>query len=174
MFAKLLQRDKGFTLLELLIVSVIIGILAVIIVPGLASGPQRARDAQRKADVRGLKNALETYYNDQSSAAYPNVAGASAGARYLALCTSTFPTCTTGPLSGYITTLPQDAKNSSPFVYQYAQKDATSTSSQVIACLENSKESQTANTSTVGYNTQQTIAACSGTANQTYAVQTIN
>src|SRR5487761_1459799 len=66
---KLLNREGGFTLLELLIVIVIIGILAVLIIPNLASGPQRARDAQRKSDLRNLKTALETYYNDNS--AYP-------------------------------------------------------------------------------------------------------
>ena len=63
---KLLKKQSGFTLLELLIVIVIIGILALIIVPGLASGPKRARDAQRKSDLRAVKNALETYYNDNT------------------------------------------------------------------------------------------------------------
>src|SRR5476651_309107 len=66
MSQKLLKKQGGFTLLELLIVIVIIGILALIIVPGLASGPKRARDAQRKSDMRAVKNALETYFNDNN------------------------------------------------------------------------------------------------------------
>ena len=70
MSLKSLKKQGGFTLLELLIVIVIIGILALIIVPGLASGPKRARDAQRKSDLRAIKNALETYYNDNN--AYPS------------------------------------------------------------------------------------------------------
>jgi general secretion pathway protein G len=72
---KLLTRESGFTLLELLIVIVIIGILAVLIIPNLTSGPQRARDAQRKSDLRNMKTALETYFNDSNAYPSGNYAG---------------------------------------------------------------------------------------------------
>ncbi len=75
---KLLNRQDGFTLLELLIVIVIIGILAVLIIPNLTSGPQRARDAQRKSDLRNVKTALETYFNDSNAYPAGNYAGLAA------------------------------------------------------------------------------------------------
>jgi len=62
-----LRKQKGFTLLELLIVIVIIGILIALVLPNLISGPARARDSKRKADLRDIRNGLEQYYNDNSS-----------------------------------------------------------------------------------------------------------
>jgi type II secretion system protein G len=64
-----LHKQKGFTLLELLIVVVIIGILLLLVLPNLIAGPARARDARRKADLRSIKDGLEQYYNDNSN--YP-------------------------------------------------------------------------------------------------------
>lgn len=67
MLRKLLKRQGGFTLIELLIVIVIMGILVVIVV-GLVgrSAQMKARDAQRKADIREIQTALEQYFTDNS------------------------------------------------------------------------------------------------------------
>lgn len=61
---KLLKKQQGFTLLELVIVIVIIAILALIGFQALVDGPKRARDTQRKNDLRNIKTALETYFTD--------------------------------------------------------------------------------------------------------------
>lgn len=53
---------KGFTLIELLVVMAIIGILAGIVVVSVNPARARARDTKRKADLKTLQNALESYY----------------------------------------------------------------------------------------------------------------
>lgn len=70
---KVAYSQKGFTLIELLIVIAIIGILATIATVSLGSSQRRARDAQRKSDLKQVQNALEVYYN--SNNAYPGIAG---------------------------------------------------------------------------------------------------
>ncbi len=60
---------QGFTLIEILVVVAIIGILAGVVLVGLrGSGPQ-ARDSKRAADLSGVRNGLELYYN--KTGAYP-------------------------------------------------------------------------------------------------------
>ena len=95
---RLIKSHKGFTLLELLIVIVVVFVLAIIIVPNLVSGPARARDSQRKADLRTIKTALENYYNTNSS--YP----------------TSLQVLTEGSVP-FIKTLPTDPKTNTIYVY---------------------------------------------------------
>lgn len=97
-FLKNMRRGRGFTLVELLIVIVVVGILAILIIPSLASGPARARDSQRKADLRNLKTALESYFNDNN--AYP--------ANLAVLEQGSVP---------YIKTVPTDPKTKQSYIY---------------------------------------------------------
>ena len=59
-----MTSKKTFTLIEMLIVIVIIGILAAALVPRLQSVQARARDTKRKADIRTIYNANEVYKLD--------------------------------------------------------------------------------------------------------------
>lgn len=59
------KSRKGFTIVELLIVIVVIAILAAISLVAYNGVQQRARDSQRKADVAAIVKALELYYNDK-------------------------------------------------------------------------------------------------------------
>jgi len=63
------DKLKGFTLIELLVVIAIIAILAVVIILNLTQARKKARDAQRKDDMRSLTIAIESYYDDQNK--YP-------------------------------------------------------------------------------------------------------
>ena len=62
---------KSFTLIEMLIVIVIIGILAAALVPRLQDVQGRARDTKRKADLRTIYNANEIYLLDFGQYARP-------------------------------------------------------------------------------------------------------
>src|SRR3989344_8228057 len=70
MSSQKLTTRKGFTLIELLVVIAIIGILASVILVGVASFRGKGRDARRISDVHQLQNALELYFT--SNASYPD------------------------------------------------------------------------------------------------------
>lgn len=62
---------EGFTLIELLVVIAIIGGLSALLLPNFMGARERARDAQRKNDLRQIQKALELYKQDQSPPSYP-------------------------------------------------------------------------------------------------------
>lgn len=57
-------QQRGFTLLELLVVVVIISILGAVVVPNIMSKPEEARIAKAKHDIGALESALNIYKLD--------------------------------------------------------------------------------------------------------------
>ena len=55
------RRSAGFTLLEIMVVVIIIGVLAATIIPQFVSTTQDAKISAAKADVAQLENALERF-----------------------------------------------------------------------------------------------------------------
>ena len=64
--AKSIERksQKGFTLIEIMVVIVILGILAAMVVPRIMSRPEEARITKAKQDIRALETALDLYKLD--------------------------------------------------------------------------------------------------------------
>jgi general secretion pathway protein G len=69
-----LKKSRGFTIVELLIVIVVIGILAALVIVTYNGIQQKARNTERKTDIKALQGHLEAYWADQAK--YPTLAEA--------------------------------------------------------------------------------------------------
>ena len=65
-----LKNSKGFTLVELLIVVIILSVLAAVIIPQFGSSTADAKAATLDATLAEMRNAIERYYHDHT-AVYP-------------------------------------------------------------------------------------------------------
>lgn len=139
---------KGFTLIELLIVIAIIGVLMGLIAANLAGIRQRARDSQRKSDLRQIQSAVEIYRSDQGL--YPN-----------STIPGQFPTCGNAfqvVSTIYMQKIPCDPQTGSAYTYS-----SNASTYSLIACLENLNDSQKDTTNT---------APCTGgTTNWSYTLR---
>ncbi|NVM22470.1 MAG: prepilin-type N-terminal cleavage/methylation domain-containing protein [Desulfobacterales bacterium] len=63
------RNEKGFTLIELMIVIAIIGILAAIAIPNFIQYRKRAYNSAANADSKNLYTAAQAYYTDYPTGA---------------------------------------------------------------------------------------------------------
>lgn len=130
------KLKSGFTLVELLVVVSLIGVLSTLVIANLNSARERARDAERKSDLRNIQTALRLYYNDAGR--YP------AGTSTMTACgTGTSPSaCSYGSVwdrSGttYMNILPKDPLSpTQDYVYTYIDDD----NYVLRSCLENKSD----------------------------------
>jgi prepilin-type N-terminal cleavage/methylation domain-containing protein len=66
------KRNSGFTIVELLIVIVVIGILALLVITTYSGIQAKARNSKRSSDVATIQTQLEAYF--QNSGHYPSLA----------------------------------------------------------------------------------------------------
>lgn len=64
-----LKKQDGFTIIELLIVIVVIGILATLVIVAYSGIQQSARNEARKTDINAIQAQLEAYFTN--NATYP-------------------------------------------------------------------------------------------------------
>ncbi len=69
---KVKSNQRGFTIVELLIVIVVIGILAALVITTFTGIQQKARDTERTTDVKAIHGQVEAYYAQNGK--YPTLA----------------------------------------------------------------------------------------------------
>ena len=129
-----LKSKSAFTLIELLVVIAIIGMLSGLLVPNFMAARERARDSQRKNDLKQIQKALETYKQDQAIPVYPTQYPNSSGYQF----PGTGSTWTTGGVT-YMNKVPGDPKTVVPTPYYYVP-DNVNVNYTLCGCIENSAD----------------------------------
>lgn len=100
---RIIANNRGFTLIEIMVVVVILGILAAIVVPRLLNRPDQARVAKAKTDIKGLESSLGLFKLDNGF--YPST---EQGLRALVEKPTVGRIPTKFPDGGYLKKVPKD------------------------------------------------------------------
>jgi len=65
------KRNQGFTIVELLIVIVVIGILALLVITTYSGIQAKARNAKRQSDIKSVQTQLEAFFSQNGY--YPSL-----------------------------------------------------------------------------------------------------
>ncbi len=136
------KRNKGFTLVELLVVMSILGVLVTLVAGGFRSSQMRGRDAQRKSDLKGMANALEIFYSDYgrypSSDASGNILACPYSLAAASAC-SWGQSEMTDSKTTYFKVVPKDPDRNQRYYYRIADPPANQ-KFQIFARLENNQD----------------------------------
>lgn len=160
--------NKGFTLIEILVVVAIIGTLTGLVASSFVNYQAKARDARRKSDLTQIQRALELFYNDHGH--YPTdsagrIAGCGASSNSACAWGSEFRDQNS---TLYMDTIPDEKKTGYNYVYN---ADGNMLRYQIFARLENLQDPILDRD---GNGTADTYSQSCGSANCNYAVTSPN
>ena len=98
-----MKRASGFTLIEVMVVVVILGILASVVVPRIMDNPDKARVIKAQQDIRAIESALKLYKLDNFN--YPST---DQGLEALVTQPAGEPKANNWKSGGYLGMLPKD------------------------------------------------------------------
>jgi prepilin-type N-terminal cleavage/methylation domain-containing protein len=123
-------HKKGFTIIELLVVSAIIAVLALIVIVSYTESKKKSRDSRRVVDMNSISSALALYYDENKKYA-PDITGCDTSKGYSNDCNVTVLHDFVGNNWGtesnmlyaivpnYIDKLPVDPLNKDEYFYIY-------------------------------------------------------
>ncbi len=115
--SNLLKKEKGFTLIEIVLVLAIAGLLLVIVFLAVSGAQKSRRDTQRKNDLSRIAAQVESYASN-SSGLYPASSGAFAAQ--------------VGPGAPYALSNAKDPLSGNPYTYSGLVAPVGSTSAGVL------------------------------------------
>lgn len=113
------RAERGFTLIEIMVVVIILGVLGALVLPNVMSRPDHAKLTAARTDIQSISTALEIYRLDNGR--YPTT---SQGLDALVTRPTVAPLPRQWSAQGYLKSMPTDPWGSQ---YQYASPGNRST-----------------------------------------------
>lgn len=136
-----MNNKSGFTLVELMVSMIILGILVAMGIGTFTTTQKKSRDSKRKNDIRQISVSLEAYYNDIGHYPYAdgngNMMGCGLGAASVCWWGQVWSNTSTTPETIYMLVLPSDLMGGNNYFYT---SDASGTFFKIYALLENEKD----------------------------------
>lgn len=121
-------RRKGFTLVELLVVIVVLAVLAAIVLPKFMNSSMRSKESALKSDLKLLRNAVSLFQADTGK--YPNSLADLAETDKTKVKVAGGDTVSASDWHGpYIEDVPNDPVSGSAFTYDSSTGKVTSSAS---------------------------------------------
>ena len=119
MMVKLLHSRKGFTLVELLVVIVVLAVLGAIVVPKFVGAGKTSKEAALRSDLQILRNAIQMFRSDTGyfPAALADVGVTSAPAAGLDTTGTSKTILATDWKGPYVVSVPNDPISAAAFTY---------------------------------------------------------
>lgn len=110
-----MERQRGFTLIEMMVVVSIIAILAALLIPNFSRARAQAQSATCISNLKTIGTALELYYTDHQY--YPTATTQAIDKQYLSSASS--------PLNGYLAQVPQDPASGGVGSYEFSTQSTS-------------------------------------------------